>query len=92
MSEKRYLIIPRNTGQMLLVDKLLRDNRIAAEVVPAPPRPGLICTRAIKIGERDLNTVSKLFDQNKIQVSEILEEEELKLQHLIDQKLKPAAS
>lgn len=86
MTEKNYLIISRNTGQMLLVDKLMRDNRIPAEIVPAPPRPGLLCTRAIKISATHLNTVQELFGQKKIQVSEIVEETEMKLQKMVAEK------
>ncbi len=87
MTGKNYLIISRNTGQMLLVDKIMRDNGISAEVVPAPPRPGLVCTRAIKISETDLNTVQELLARKKVQVSEIMEETEMKLQKMADQKM-----
>jgi biotin synthase len=87
MAANNYLIISRNTGQMLLVDKILRDNRIAAEVVPAPPRPGLVCTRAIRISGTDLDAVQELFSLKKVQVSEIMAETEMKLQKLMEEKI-----
>ncbi|MFZ5989290.1 MAG: DUF3343 domain-containing protein [Bacillota bacterium] len=87
METDYYLVISRNTGQMMLVEKVLRDNGIEIELVPAPPRPGLVCTRAVKIKDADLLAVKDIFNNKKIVVSEILEEKKLKLQGLIDKKL-----
>lgn len=85
--EKNFLIISRNTGQMLLIEKTLRDAGISIELVPAPARQGMVCTRAVKINGDDLERVNLIFEQKKINVSEIAEEEKLKLKDLLESKL-----
>lgn len=86
MTEENFLIIARNTGQMLLVDKVMRDNSIKTEIVPAPPRPGMACTKAVKISGADLDKAKYILDQKKIGVNEILKNEELKLQAFLNEK------
>ncbi|RCX12553.1 uncharacterized protein DUF3343 [Anaerobacterium chartisolvens] len=86
MSQDEYLIIARNTGQMLLVDKLMRDNLIKAEIVPAPPRPGMACTKAVKISGGDLCRAEEILAAMSVNVNEILKSEGLKLQSILDAK------
>ena len=85
--EKSYLIIAVNTGQMLLVEKIMRDGGIPAEIVPAPPRPGMACTKAVKISREDLDLAKQLIELKRVKVESILEDEGLKLQELLNKKL-----
>ncbi|QNU66167.1 DUF3343 domain-containing protein [Ruminiclostridium herbifermentans] len=85
---KSYLIIAVNTGQMLLVDKIMRDNGIKTEIVPAPPRPGMACTKAVKISDSDLALGKQLLSDKKVEVNSIVAEEELVLGQFINSKLK----
>jgi biotin synthase len=85
---KSYLIIAKNTGQMLLVDKIMRDNGIKTEIVPAPPRPGMACTKAVKISECDLSSGKQFLSEKKVEVNSIVAEEALVLGDFINSKLK----
>jgi biotin synthase len=85
--EKSYLIIAVNTGQMLLVEKIMRDGGITAEIVPAPPRPGMACTKAVKISGDNLVLAKQLIEVKRVRVDSILEDEGFKLQELLNRKL-----
>ncbi len=84
---KSYLIIARNTGQMMLVDKIMRDNGIKTEIVPAPPRPGMACTKAVKISDFDLSLGKQLLTEKKVEVNSIVADEALVLGEFINSKL-----
>jgi len=84
---KSYLIIARNTGQMMLVDKIMRDNGIKTEIVPAPPRPGMACTKAVKISDSNLALGKQLLSEKKVEVNSIIDDEALVLQEFINSKL-----
>lgn len=84
---KSYLIIAKNTGQMMLVDKIMRDNGIKTEIVPAPPRPGMACTKAVKISDFDLSFGKQLLSEKKVEVNSIVADEALVLGEFINSKL-----
>ncbi|EGD48917.1 Protein of unknown function DUF3343 [Ruminiclostridium papyrosolvens DSM 2782] len=84
---KSYLIIAKNTGQMMLVDKIMRDNGIKTEIVPAPPRPGMACTKAVKIRDSDLSLGKQLLSGKKVEVHSIVAEEALMLGEFLNSKL-----
>ncbi len=84
---KSYLVIAKNTGQMMLVDKIMRDNGIKTEIVPAPPRPGMACTKAVKISDSDLSLGKQLLSEKKVEVHSIVTDEALVLGEFINSKL-----
>jgi biotin synthase len=84
---KSYLIIAINTGQMMLVDKIMRDNGIKTEIVPALPRPGMACTKAVKISDSDLSLGKQLLTEKKVEVNSIVADEALVLGEFINSKL-----
>jgi biotin synthase len=87
LDTKYYLIIAKNTAQMLQIDKLLRENRITTDLVPAPPETGTVCAIVVKIAEADLEHSQKLLAENGIEGNGIIEDKKLKLQGLLDRKL-----
>ncbi len=84
---KSYLIIAKNTGQMMLVDKIMRDNGIKTEIVPAPPRPGMACTKAVKISDSDLSFGKQLLSEKNVEVHSIVTDEALVLGEFLNSKL-----
>ena len=92
MEDKHFLIIAKNTSQMLLVEKTLRVHRIDTEMVPAPPESGTVCAIAVKIKEEDLDAAKEIFLTEGIYDLCIMEEKKLKLQGLLDKKLNAAVS
>ena len=84
---KSYLVIAKNTGQMMLVDKIMRDNGIKTEIVPAPPRPGMACTKAVKISDSDLSLGKQLLSEKKVEVHSIVTDEALVLGEFLNSKL-----
>lgn len=87
MEAKYFLIIAKNTAQMLQVDKIIRQGNINTELVPAPPESGTVCAIAVRIKESDLDFAKDQLVLNKIDISGIYEDRKLKLQGLIDKKL-----
>jgi biotin synthase len=87
-SEKHYLIISKNTTQMLTLNKILNKNSIDTSMVPAPPETGTVCAIAIRINQANLDDAQKLIEENKLDIKSIVEDKKLKLQGLIDKKLK----
>lgn len=87
MEDKAYLILAKNTAQMLLINKILKNNSIYTDLVPAPPESGTVCAIAVKIKGIDLEKTRSLLEENKIEVNSILEDKKMKLQGLIDKKL-----
>lgn len=92
MENKKYLIISENTAQMLQVEKALKENSIQTELTPAPPESGTICAIAIRIADVNLEASNRVLEEKEIKVVSILLEKKLKLQGLIDKKLKPVVS
>lgn len=92
MNSKAYLIIAKNTAQMLLVDKTLRSSGVSTDLVPAPPESGTVCAIAVKISEHNLDRAKEIIRENSIEVSGIYEDKKLKLQGLLDKKLGTAVS
>ncbi|MCX7923448.1 MAG: [FeFe] hydrogenase H-cluster radical SAM maturase HydE [Clostridia bacterium] len=87
MQGKYYLIISKNTAQMLIINKALKENEVDTDLVPAPPETGTVCAIAVKIKESDLDRSKRILDENSIDVKDILEEKKFKLQGLLDKKL-----
>lgn len=92
MAEKAYLIIAKNTAQMLLVDKTLRMAGINTDMVPAPPETGSVCAIVIRILEGDLDKARRILESSGTDITDIIEEKKLKLQGLIDKKLGAAVT
>lgn len=92
MAEKAYLIIAKNTAQMLLVDKTLRMAGINTDMVPAPPETGSVCAIVVRILEGDLDKARRILESSGTDITDIIEEKKLKLQGLIDKKLGAAVT
>lgn len=90
--EKAFLIVARNTAGMLLIDKVLKQNDITTDLVPAPPESGSVCAIAVKVREASLEAARQIITGMDIAVAGIFEERKLKLQGLMDEKLKTSVT
>ncbi len=84
MNEKSILLMAASTTHMLSLDKLLRQNGINTDMVPAPPEHGTVCAIAVKIAESDLDKAKSLIDKHKIPIEGIYEQKIRALQGLLD--------
>ncbi len=84
---KAYLIMAQNSSEMLIINKLLNNNNINTDMVPAPPEWGTVCAIAIKIDYTNLEASKNIINLAGIRTAKILEDHKLKLQGLIDRKL-----
>lgn len=87
MDMKAYLIMAQNSSEMLIINKLLNNNNINTDMVPAPPEWGTVCAIAIKIDYTNLEASKNIINLAGIRTAKILEDHKLKLQGLIDRKL-----
>ncbi len=87
MDTKYYLIMAQNSSEMLVINKLLNENKIETDLVPAPPEWGTVCAIAIRINENELERSKNLLQLADIHTAKILEDRKLKLQGLLDRKL-----
>lgn len=87
MDTKYYLIMAQNSSEMLVINKLLNENKIETDLVPAPPEWGTVCAIAIRIDEKELDKSKNLLQLADIHTAKILEDRKLKLQGLLDRKL-----
>lgn len=87
MDTKYYLIMAQNSSEMLVINKLLNENKIETDLVPAPPEWGTVCAIAIRINENELERSKNLLQLAGFYTAKILEDRKLKLQGLIDRKL-----
>lgn len=83
MEDKNYLLMAASTTHMLSLDKLLRQNGILTDMVPAPPEYGTVCAIAIKIFGKDLAFAESLIKKADISISGIYEEKVYALQGLL---------
>jgi len=83
---KSYLIVAKNTSEMLLIDKTLKGNNIQTDLVPAPPETGTVCAIAVKFNGNELENVEFILKRENIKYSHLVEDKKLKLQGLIDSK------
>ncbi len=90
--EKAFLIIARNTAGMLLIDKVLRQNHIKTDLVPAPPESGSVCAIAVRVVESSLEAARQIITEKNIAIAGIFEDRKLKLQGLMDEKLKTSVT
>ncbi|HEX3028416.1 MAG TPA: [FeFe] hydrogenase H-cluster radical SAM maturase HydE [Clostridia bacterium] len=88
MDNKFYLIVAKNTAQMLLIEKTLKNKGIKTGLVPAPPESGTVCAIAIRIEERTLDLAKEILMNESLEPTGIYEDKKLKLQGLLDKKLK----
>lgn len=92
MEGKFYLILAKNSAQMLLINRLLKDGGIETDLVPAPPESGTVCAIAVKIKDVNLEKSKNILFKNDIEIKGIYEDKKMKLQGLIDKKLRKAVS
>ena len=84
---KHYLIMAGSTNHMLKGDKILRDNGIEINLVPAPAEHGSVCAIAIKVKIEDRDYSEKILRENNIVILGIYPEKPQRLTGLIE-KLK----
>ena len=82
-----FLILAKNTSQMLIINKELIKNNLAVDMVPAPPESGTVCAIAIRVNESDLEVSEKIIKEQGILDYEVYKEKKFKLQKLIDKKM-----
>ncbi len=82
-----YLILAKNTSNMLIINKELNNNNITTDMVPAPPESGTVCAIAIKIDKQDLEKSENLIRGIGIFDYDIFVDKRFKLQKLIDKKM-----
>lgn len=83
-----YLILAKGTTDMLKLNSILQKEAINTDLVPSPPESGTVCAIAIKVMEQNLEFAKRIIDENNINISQIVKDRKLKLQGLIDRKLK----
>jgi len=69
---------------MLTLDRMLRQNGIVTDMVPAPPEYGTVCAIAIKIAGKDLDKAKNLTENAQIPIRGIYEEKVYALQGLLN--------
>lgn len=82
-----YLILAKNTSQMLMINENLNNSGVNTDMVPAPPESGTVCAIALRVSEEDLELVKKIISEISINEYEIFKEKKFKLQDLIDKKM-----
>ena len=87
-----YLILAENTSKMLIINKELSKNKIATDMVPAPPESGTVCAIAIRIDNEDLEKSESIIRSIGIFEYDVFSEKKFKLQKLIDKKAGNAVS
>lgn len=86
--EKKFmLIISKNSSQVLMVEKVLKQSGITTDFVPTPPETGTVCAIAIKFESENLAKVREILFEKRIEIGSIIEDKKLKLQGLIDKKI-----
>ena len=84
MEHKNYLLMAASTTHMLSLDRMLRQNGIVTDMVPAPPEYGTVCAIAIKITGKDLDKAKSLIEKAVIPIRGIYEEKVYALQGLLN--------
>jgi len=83
MEKRNYLIMAASTTHMLAADKLLRNNNVQTDMVPAPPEYGTVCAIALKVSEADMEKARNILDMAGIGIQGIYEEKPRKLDGLL---------
>lgn len=83
MNNKFYLIMAASTTHMLAADKILVNNNINTDMVPAPPEFGTVCAIALKVSAFDLEKSKTVLDMAGIRIQGIYEEIPRKLDGLM---------
>ncbi|SNX53770.1 [FeFe] hydrogenase H-cluster radical SAM maturase HydE [Thermoanaerobacterium sp. RBIITD] len=81
---EHYIIICNSTQHMLNADKILKQNGIKTELVPAPAEYGSVCSTAIKINAYNIDMAKELLYGNSISVKGIYPYKIRKLDGLIN--------
>ncbi|MEN8906099.1 MAG: [FeFe] hydrogenase H-cluster radical SAM maturase HydE [Clostridiales bacterium] len=81
---KNYLIVAKNTSEMILINKTLKSKNIETDLVPAPPETGTVCAIAVKFSKVVLDRVKIILKIENLKYIHLIEEKKLKLQGLID--------
>lgn len=84
---KHYLIMAGSTAHMLSGDKLLKDNGLETQLVPAPAEYGTVCGTAIRVSTADKDKAEKILLAGNIIIEGIYSEKARKLSGLLE-KLK----
>lgn len=91
MEKKYFLLLAVNTTQMLALNKLLIQNAIVTDLVPAPPESGTVCAIAVKVSEDDIEKSKDLTEKQGIFAS-VMEDRKFKLAGLIKEKTAQSVS
>ncbi|MDN5317629.1 MAG: biotin synthase [Thermoanaerobacterium sp.] len=81
---EHYIIICNSTQHMLNADKILKQNDIKTELIPAPSEYGSVCSTAIKINAYNVDVAEKLLKDNSISLKGIYPYKIRKLEGIID--------
>lgn len=81
---KHYLIMAGSTAHMLSGDKLLKDEGMNTQLVPAPAEYGTVCGTAIRVKAEDKDEAEKILLNGNIIIEGIYEEKIRKLSGLLD--------
>ena len=84
---KHYLIMAGSTSHMLKGDKILKDNNIETNLVPAPAEHGSVCAIAIKVKVEEKDRAEKILRDNNIVILGIYPEKPERLSGIVE-KLK----
>lgn len=78
------IIICNSTQHMLNADKILKENSIKTELIPAPAEYGSVCSTAIKIDAYNVDVAEKLLKNNSVSVKGIYPYKIRKLDGLVE--------
>ncbi|AFK85566.1 MULTISPECIES: [FeFe] hydrogenase H-cluster radical SAM maturase HydE [Thermoanaerobacterium] len=78
------IIICNSTQHMLNADKILKENNIKTELIPAPAEYGSVCSTAIKIDAYNVDVAEKLLKNNSVSVKGIYPYKIRKLDGLVE--------
>ncbi|HHV74540.1 MAG TPA: [FeFe] hydrogenase H-cluster radical SAM maturase HydE [Thermoanaerobacterium sp.] len=78
------IIICNSTQHMLNADKILKENSIKTELIPAPAEYGSVCSTAIKIDAYNVDVAEKLLKINSVSVKGIYPYKIRKLDGLLE--------
>jgi hypothetical protein len=69
--EEFYIIVLNSSNVSIHLFKLLKDIRLGVELMSTPCTISASCSRAIKVKEKDLETVKEIIKTNRINIKGI---------------------
>lgn len=87
MEIQKYLLVSINSTEMVNNNKMLSENAIITELVPAPPESGSVCAIAIRFDKEHLLDVENILQKNKSAIKGIYPEKKMKLAGFLEKKL-----